>query len=99
MSNNLKEEMQAFSDQRILNNIKQQNSFSPASVEAAKEIASERGLLTEEQISNIDKQADQEVATGQTKLHESEGTSTLTIGTVLLIIFIVVRIIMRLSNA
>jgi len=95
MSNNLKEEMQAFSDQRILNNIKQQNSFSPASVEIAKEIASERGLLNEAQISDIDHEA----STGQTQLHESKGSSTLSTWTVLLIIFIVVRIILRLTNS
>ena len=52
MSNELKATVSSFSDQRILNTLKQADNFQAEMVEMAKTVALERGLLTTEEVEN-----------------------------------------------
>ncbi len=58
MENNLRKEMQAYSNERIINNIKQKEFFSNESVIVACEIAKQRNLLTDDQIGQYVKLSD-----------------------------------------
>ncbi len=54
MEQSLKREMQSYSNERIMNNVRQQGFFSQHSVEIAKEIALERKLITPQNINSFD---------------------------------------------
>ena len=58
MTRNLRKEMESYTNTRIINNIKQHQFYSPESVALAKEIAKERGILTNEQINSLAKLSD-----------------------------------------
>jgi len=95
----LKEVMESYSDERILNNIKQQNFFGPETVEVAKEIALERKIITEDQILNIDQfMKDKAIQRAQQPYTPSSMTAPVTIGTGLIILFIVIRIVLRFAR-
>jgi len=92
----LKDVMESYSDERILNNIKQQNLFGPETVELAKEIALERKIITEDQLLNIDQfLRDQAIQKTQKPYIPSTVNIPITIGTILIIIFALTRLFLK----
>jgi len=99
MTNELKDEMNAYSDERIMNNIKEQEFYGAETVALAKEIALERGLLTEDQIQNIDQFVLDQKAKSKSKPFTPRDTgTTIAFGTVLFIIYIIVKYVIRMSQ-
>lgn len=99
MSNDLKKEMMSYTDERILNNIKQQDFFSKEVVATAKEIAVERGLLSEDQIGNIDEilLRQRQAKAAQPYTPKSGGT-TIAVSTVIIICLVILRMVLRAMN-
>lgn len=97
MKENLKVEMQAYSDDRLVNMIRQQNFFGTESVEIAKSIVIERGVFSIEEIFEIEKEVVQKVAARRAAPYTPKGLEpSLTIGTALFILFILVRWAIRI---
>lgn len=61
MNSELRQQMEAYTNERILNNIKQREFFSVESVEIAKEIALERKLVSPQQIDDMAKLSDMKI--------------------------------------
>ena len=137
MNQDLLLKMKDYSDIRIMNTIQQSNNFAPEIVEAAKHLATKKGLATPEKMhmfeqrskylgmakdqinsgvepeqikkSLMDYGADETFAKevlvdaarkmtiGKKKVEEKEGSGT-SIWTILFVIFIVVRIILRMAT-
>lgn len=92
MAGNLKKEMNSYSNERIQNIIKQQNFFGIESVEMAKSIAKERGILSEEQMVQIERDVRQSVAARKATPYTPKTVeASLSYGTAFFLLFILVR--------
>jgi len=93
MNQNLRKEMQSYSNERILNNINQQNFFSPESVAIAKEIAQQRNLLNETQINQVPAS----IPRTSTANYSKSNDSGISVFGVLFIIFVIVKLFIRIA--
>lgn len=92
MAANLENQMSSYSNERIQNIIKQQNFFGIESVEMAKCIAKERGILSEEQLVQIEREVKQSVAAKKAIPYTPKTVETsLTYGTAFFLLFLLIR--------
>ncbi len=99
MSTDLKKQMESYSNERILNNIKQQEFFSPEIVAIAKEIALERNLLDEEKINQIDHARHETQKRKSAQPYEPRSLGgNIGIGAGLIIVFFILRILLRMMD-
>ena len=92
MAGNLKQQMNSYSNERIQNIIKQQNFFGLESVEMAKSIAKERGILSEEQMVQIERDVKQSVAAKKAIPYMPKTVETsLTYGTAFFLLLLLIR--------
>lgn len=100
MNDFIKHEMSNYTDERLLNMVKQAHNFDKGAVEVAKELAVERDLAT---IQQLDHWASTSQQAAQTRAQSSssrqnDDDSGISPWTILLVIFIIVRIIMAIAR-
>jgi hypothetical protein len=95
MSDLFQQEMAGYTDERLLNMVKQAHNFDSEAVQVAKKLALERNLATSEQLDNWSANSQQMAQTAERKYEQKEdkGTSPWTI---LFVVFIVIRIIIAI---
>lgn len=92
MSKNVQAEMKRYSDERIINIIKQENFFGAVSVDTAKSIALERGLLTEEQLTAAEQEVAEKVADRRAVAYEPKYAGGIyTIGTFIFLLILIIK--------
>jgi len=92
MNQDLRKEMLQYSNERILNNIRQQKYFSPNSVVIAEDIALQRKILDTAEIEKLKHQQAHKTVSNHLKDHSEIST----IGAIL-IVFTIVKIILRVA--
>ena len=96
MNSELKNELNSYSDARIINTLKSQEFYDKETVEFAKEIALERNLLDDDQLKNIDEFVVKErLKRDREEKNKLSSGTTIGIGTVLLILFMIIKFILR----
>lgn len=99
MNSDLKNEMLEYSDKRIINTLKSQDFYDKETINIAKEIAFERGIVNEQQLQNINQIAAQERSKRESENKNGLNSgATIGIGTVIFILFIIIKWVLRAMN-
>ena len=99
MSTNLRKQMESYSDERILNNIKQQEFFGEETIAMAKEIALERNLLNSENINEIDQAVENAAKLKAAKPYEPRDLGAgLGVAGGLFLVYFLFKMIIRMMN-